>query len=61
MSHSWVEKVDQALIGSCTNSQLEDLEIAAQVLRGKTVVSGVRLVVTPASTGQPCSCAIRRT
>jgi 3-isopropylmalate/(R)-2-methylmalate dehydratase large subunit len=43
------QKVDQAFIGSCANGQLEDLEIAANVLRGKTVATGVRLLVTPAS------------
>jgi 3-isopropylmalate/(R)-2-methylmalate dehydratase large subunit len=43
------QKVDQAFIGSCANGQLEDLEIAASVLRGRTVAPGVRLLVTPAS------------
>ncbi|MDT5285218.1 MAG: 3-isopropylmalate/(R)-2-methylmalate dehydratase large subunit [Mycobacterium sp.] len=43
------QKVDQAFIGSCANGQLEDLEIAAKVLRGRTVAPGVRLLVTPAS------------
>jgi 3-isopropylmalate/(R)-2-methylmalate dehydratase large subunit len=43
------QKVDQAFIGSCANGQLEDLEIAANVLRGKSVATGVRLLVTPAS------------
>jgi 3-isopropylmalate/(R)-2-methylmalate dehydratase large subunit len=43
------QKVDQAFIGSCANGQLEDLQIAANVLRGKTVARGVRLLVTPAS------------
>lgn len=43
------QKVDQAFIGSCANGQLEDLQIAANVLRGKTVAPGVRLLVTPAS------------
>jgi 3-isopropylmalate/(R)-2-methylmalate dehydratase large subunit len=42
-------KIDQAFIGSCANGQLEDLRIAAQVLRGKQVAPGVRLLVTPAS------------
>lgn len=42
-------KIDQAFIGSCANGQLEDLAIAAQVLRGKSVAPGVRLLVTPAS------------
>jgi 3-isopropylmalate/(R)-2-methylmalate dehydratase large subunit len=41
--------IDQAFIGSCANGQLDDLRIAAQMLRGKTVASGVRLLVTPAS------------
>jgi 3-isopropylmalate/(R)-2-methylmalate dehydratase large subunit len=43
------QKVDQAFIGSCANGQLEDLQIAANMLRGKTVAAGVRLLVTPAS------------
>jgi 3-isopropylmalate/(R)-2-methylmalate dehydratase large subunit len=43
------QKIDQAFIGSCANGQLEDLQIAANVLRGKTVAPGVRLLVTPAS------------
>ncbi|HEY0451268.1 aconitase/3-isopropylmalate dehydratase large subunit family protein [Actinophytocola sp.] len=42
-------KIDQAFIGSCANGQLEDLRIAAGVLRGRTVAPGVRLLVTPAS------------
>jgi 3-isopropylmalate/(R)-2-methylmalate dehydratase large subunit len=42
-------RIDQAFIGSCANGQLEDLRIAAAILRGKTVAPGVRLLVTPAS------------
>ena len=42
-------RIDQAFIGSCANGQLEDLKIAAQILRGRTVARGVRLIVTPAS------------
>ncbi|OBH86232.1 3-isopropylmalate dehydratase large subunit [Mycobacterium scrofulaceum] len=42
-------RVDQAFIGSCANGQLEDLEIAARVVRGNSVAPGVRLLVTPAS------------
>src|SRR5258705_1760714 len=42
-------KIDQAFIGSCANGQLEDLRIAAQILHGKQVAPGVRLIVTPAS------------
>ena len=43
------QKIDQAFIGSCANGQLEDLEIAADVLRGNAIAPGVRLLVTPAS------------
>ncbi|MBA3028776.1 MAG: 3-isopropylmalate dehydratase large subunit [Desulfobacteraceae bacterium] len=42
-------KIDQAFIGSCTNGRMEDLRIAARVLKGNKVASGVRLLVTPAS------------
>jgi 3-isopropylmalate/(R)-2-methylmalate dehydratase large subunit len=42
-------KIDQAFIGSCANGQLDDLRIAAKIVHGKTVASGVRLLVTPAS------------
>lgn len=42
-------RVDQAFIGSCTNGRLEDLRVAAQMLNGKKIARGVRLVVIPAS------------
>ncbi|HEY1916212.1 MAG TPA: aconitase/3-isopropylmalate dehydratase large subunit family protein [Streptosporangiaceae bacterium] len=42
-------RIDQAFIGSCANGQLEDLRIAASILRGRLVAPGVRLLVTPAS------------
>jgi 3-isopropylmalate/(R)-2-methylmalate dehydratase large subunit len=42
-------RIDQAFIGSCANGQLDDLRIAADILRGRRVASGVRLIVTPAS------------
>ena len=42
-------KIDQALIGSCTNGRLEDLAVAAEILEGKKVAAHVRLLVIPAS------------
>lgn len=42
-------KVDQALIGSCTNGRLEDLEVAAKILENKTVHQNTRLLIIPAS------------
>ncbi len=39
--------IDQVVIGSCTNGRLEDLRIAAQVLRGRQVHPGVRCIVIP--------------
>ena len=41
--------IEQAFIGSCTNGRLEDLRLAAQVLKGKKVKDGVRALVIPAS------------
>ena len=42
-------RIDQAFIGSCANGQLDDLRIAADILRGNRVAASVRLIVTPAS------------
>jgi len=42
-------RVDQAVLGSCTNGRLEDLEIAAGLLAGRRVHPGIRLLVIPAS------------
>jgi 3-isopropylmalate/(R)-2-methylmalate dehydratase large subunit len=41
--------VDQVVIGSCTNGRIEDLRIAAGVLKGRKVAQGVRLIVIPAT------------
>jgi len=42
--------VQQIVIGSCTNGRLDDLAIAAGILRGKKVAEGTRMLVFPAST-----------
>jgi 3-isopropylmalate/(R)-2-methylmalate dehydratase large subunit len=42
-------KIDQAVLGSCTNGRLEDLRIAAEILRNKKIHADVRLLVIPAS------------
>jgi 3-isopropylmalate/(R)-2-methylmalate dehydratase large subunit len=43
------KRIDQALIGSCANGRLEDIEVAARILRGRKVAKGVRLIISPAS------------
>jgi len=42
-------RVHQVVIGSCTNGRLDDLEVAAGIVRGKKVAQGVRMLVFPAS------------
>jgi homoaconitase/3-isopropylmalate dehydratase large subunit len=42
-------RVDQAFLGTCTNARLEDLAAAAEVLRGRTIAPGTRMIVIPAS------------
>ena len=43
------KRIDQAYIGSCGSGTYEDLEIAASILKGRRVASGVRLLVVPGS------------
>lgn len=42
-------KIDQSVIGSCTNGRIEDLRAAAEILKGRQVASGVRCIVIPAT------------
>lgn len=42
-------KVDQVVIGSCTNGRLDDLRIAAKVMEGKKVAKGMRVIIFPAT------------
>ena len=42
-------RLDQVFIGSCTNGRLEDLRIAANVMKGRKISSHVKCIVTPAS------------
>ena len=41
--------IDTVFIGSCTNGRIEDLRVAADVLRGRTIADGLRLLVVPGS------------
>ena len=40
-------RIDQVMIGSCTNGRLEDLRIAAEIVKGKRVAKHTRMIVTP--------------
>ena len=42
-------KIDQVVIGSCTNGRMDDLRIAASILEGKKVADGLRVIVIPAT------------
>ena len=43
------KKVQQIVVGSCTNGRLDDLEVAARILKGKRVADSTRMLVFPAS------------
>lgn len=42
-------EINEAFLGTCTNGRLEDLEIAAKILKGKKVAKGVKFLVAPSS------------
>ena len=42
-------KIDQVVIGSCTNGRMEDMEAAYNTLKGKSVAPGVRCIIIPAT------------
>ena len=42
-------KIDQVVIGSCTNGRISDIRIAAEVMKGKKIASGIRAIVIPAT------------
>ncbi len=42
-------KIDQVVVGSCTNGRLSDLQVAAEILKGRKVAKGVRMIVIPAT------------
>jgi len=41
--------IDQAFLGTCTNGRLEDIEVAARIVKGKKIARNVRFIVSPAS------------
>lgn len=41
--------IDQVVIGSCTNGRLEDMAVAAQILKGRKVAPGLRVIIIPAT------------
>ncbi len=42
-------KIDQVMIGSCTNGRIEDLRVASEIVKGKRVAKHTRMIVTPAT------------
>ncbi len=52
-------KIDQVVIGSCTNGRLEDMEAAYKILNGKKVAEGVRCIIIPATMEILRECVVR--
>jgi 3-isopropylmalate/(R)-2-methylmalate dehydratase large subunit len=49
-------KIDQVVIGSCTNGRPEDMEVAAKILKGRKVAPGVRCIIIPGTQGVMTYC-----
>ena len=54
-------RIDQAYIGACTGAKLADLQMAAEVLKGRKVASGMRLLIAPASVAMTAQAAAEGT
>ena len=52
-------KIDQVVIGSCTNGRMEDMETAYRILKGHTVAPGVRCIIIPATMAIYRECIVR--
>ncbi len=52
-------KIDQVVIGSCTNGRIEDMEAAYEILNGKTIAKGVRGIIIPATMEIYKECILR--
>ena len=52
-------KIDQLVIGSCTNGRMEDMETAYRILKGKKVADGVRCIIIPATMNIMRECSER--
>ena len=52
-------KIDQVVIGSCTNGRIEDMQAAYEVLKGKHIAKGVRGIIIPATMAVYKECILR--
>ena len=52
-------KIDQVVIGSCTNGRLEDMEAAYKILKGRTIADGVRGIIIPGTMAIYKECIVR--
>ena len=52
-------KIDQVVIGSCTNGRIEDMEAASEILKGRHIAKGVRGIIIPATMAVYKECILR--